>query len=245
MLDVTDWCGLGRNISELASEISRDTGVFLQEIFSYPIRMAEVLSYGTVSIRGSCLDTFANTGFIPSRNSEVYLFIPLNSTVNPKVIKAVNLTLRGEGYTSRLRNQAMNAWPHFRQINVCKEGIALTVPFFYTQQGTRINVIVYDDSESIEVWNAIPGICLYSPGLTALSAKDLRIASEMRVIRLYEFCSFPSRDENLQIPSNFLEVDGQSLCIALGCNPFLTETSFTLLTNSYLSAAMEFQDLIR
>lgn len=151
--------------------------------------------------------------------------------------------LRSEGYASR--DRALNAWPDFRQINICGQGMALTVPCFYTQKGAQISVIVYDDSESIKVWNAIPGVCLYSPGLTALSMEDLTIASEIRTIRIYEFCSFPSRDVNLQIPLKVLEVGGESICNAIGCNPSLTKTSFTLLRNTYLSTAIEFRNLNR
>lgn len=107
------------------------------------------------------------------------------------------------------------------------------MPYFSTKSGSHVSILIYDDSKNIAVWNNIPGISIYSPGFTIISALDLVTASYMEKMRLY----------NIETPLEYIEVCGYHLCLAIGCDPSVSSTSFTMFTRTYLPMAIEYKAL--
>ena len=58
MINITDWCGLGRNIKDLATKHSKDLEYFLSMLFFNPEYIIKKFSFSSVSLCKLCLDNF-------------------------------------------------------------------------------------------------------------------------------------------------------------------------------------------
>ena len=243
VLNVIDWCGLGRNIQALTLNHSEDPEYYLNKLFLSLTYIMEVLSCGTVSLRGPSLDIFARTRYVHASNTDLYMFIPVQATFIPRFIRVFTLLLQSEGHICLLRDWSLDTRKLFHTVPGSTGSSSFDVPYFSTKSGSRVSILIYDDSKNIAAWNNIPGISIYSPGFTIISATDLITTSEVEKIRLYRFFAFPSRDLTVETPLEYIEVCGYHLCLAMGCDPWLSSTSFTMLTRSYLSMAIEYKAL--
>ena len=143
------------------------------------------------------------------------------------------LLLQSEGYTRPLCDWSLDTWDLFQNITISTPigPILFNVPYFYTRKGLCISILIYDNSNITTIWDSIPGICIYSLGFTIISKKDL---TEVKTIRLYKFYNFPIQNLNSKTPLNYINVFGQDLYLTINCNPYITNTSFILFTNTYL-----------
>ena len=104
VLNVIDWCSLGRNIQALTLNYSEDLEYYLNKLFLSPTYIIEVLSYSTVSLRGPSLDIFARTRYIHASNTDLYMFIPVQATFIPRFTRAFTLLFQSEGHIRSLRD---------------------------------------------------------------------------------------------------------------------------------------------
>lgn len=117
------------------------------------------------------------------------------------------------------------------------------MPYFSTKSGSYVSILIYNDSKNIAVWNNIPGISIYSPGFTIISTLDLVTALYMGKIRLYKSFAFLSRDLTIETLLEYIKVCGYHLYLAIGCDPSVSSTSFTIFTRTYLLIAIEYKAL--
>jgi len=93
IINITDWCGLGRNVKDLAIKHLKDLEYFLSMLFSNPEHIIRTFSSGSISLRGPCLDNFTQIWFINTSNTNMYMFIPVQSTTISSFIRIIALLL--------------------------------------------------------------------------------------------------------------------------------------------------------
>ena len=246
VVNLTDWPGLGRDLDNLAFKHSNDPDSFLRKIFVDYSKMESLLLCGNLSLRGPSLDKYARTWHLDVEGTDLYMFVSRQSTSLPNFNATFHLLLRSEGYSRPLRDWSRDTWRHYRNIEIqtCNGPISYNVPYFYTWTRVRVNILFYDDSLGIGTWNCIPGICMYAPGFTIIANKDLDQASEVETVQFYSFFSLPCRDLMAEVPLESVEVTGRELCRAIGCNPSISNISFTAIRQAYIPQTINFHRLL-
>ena len=190
------------------------------------------------------------TGCVPRPRDRRYMFIPVTSTANPKFRRELSFLLQEEGYVRTLQDWTANTWKETDEIAM-KSGhqdFALVAPCFRTKRGVRVTMLLYDDYTSICVWNAIPGACAYSPGISVRPRPGPGIRRIWRgfdqTVRICRYFSIPSRDLSCETPLEYFDVDGADLCNVIGSNVDACETGITLLTSEYLPLVQKAKNLL-